>query len=109
MRLPPRELLRGVIAAHTSRRPEGLGINRGVLNAQDAAWVANRFAQEPEDACAALVEQRNYLYTNFTACMHGMDRRKLKGYDMNNQLQLPSAHKKFTVDSATRYNGYQPP
>ena len=44
--------------------PEGLGTNRGVHNARDAAWVANKWGalgQVPEE-WDVLLKERNHLY-----------------------------------------------
>ena len=72
--------------------PEGLGVNRGCHNALDACWAANKWAAARGDAAAEalLVEERQYLYQEFTLQMHGKNRAMLRGYRADNtRIQVP--------------------
>ena len=62
--------------------PEGLGVNRGCHNALDAAWVANKWGpcSTSEEAQRQLLQERQYLYQEFSLQMHGKNRKMLKGY-----------------------------
>ena len=41
--------------------PQGLGINRGVLAAQDACWIANLWDPTDPASWAGLLAERNHL------------------------------------------------
>ena len=62
--------------------PEGLGINRGLHNALDACWAANKWAlatsDEQRDAVRA---ERQHLYEQYTATLSGRNRQCLKTDD----------------------------
>jgi hypothetical protein len=67
--------------------PEGLGVNRGMHNALDACWTANKWGlarSRGAGAIAELVQQRQALYESKTLQMHGKNRNMLKGYKSNN-------------------------
>ena len=66
--------------------PEGLGVNRGCHNALDAAWVANKWGLggASEEAQRQLLQERQYIYQEFSLQMHGKNRKMLKGYRQDN-------------------------
>ena len=79
-------------------------------NALDACWAANKWAAARADAreAAALVEERQYLYQEFTLQMHGKNRKMLKGYRADNtRVQSSDACKHYSADPASRYNGFK--
>ena len=88
--------------------PEGLGINRGMHNALDACWAANKWVEARERGSmkiGALVHQREALYTKKTLQMHGKNRQMLLGYNRDNSKGTsPKPAKEYTPDPATRYN-----
>ena len=88
--------------------PEGLGINRGMHNALDACWAANKWGEARERGSmkiGALVHQREALYTKKTLQMHGKNRQMLLGYNRDNSKGTsPKPAKEYTPDPATRYN-----
>ena len=56
--------------------PEGLGINRGIHNALDACWSANKWAMAPTAAERDdVLAERQSLYRDFTAPLNGKNRR----------------------------------
>ena len=78
-------------------------------NALDACWAANKWAAARADAreAAALVEERQYLYQEFTLQMHGKNRKMLKGYRADNtRVSGNTAHKEYSADPASRYNNF---
>ena len=86
--------------------PQGLGINRGLLNAQDACWMAHHAPPPaaPEAAWTELLMQRNWLYAHCTMPMSAMARTRLKGYGPRDGQGGSQLYKTFTVDPATRYH-----
>ena len=66
--------------------PEGLGVNRGCHNALDAAWVANKWGLggASEESQRLLLQERQYIYQEFSLQMHGKNRKMLKGYRQDN-------------------------
>ena len=92
----------------------GLGVNRGMYNAQDAAWVANKWAvarsvggEEPR----RLVNERQHLYKEYTMQMHGKNRHMLRGYTGDNTRITSgpeaAAAKAYSADPATRYTRFK--
>ena len=61
--------------------PQGLGINRGILNAQDACWAAHQFQPDDPASWKDLLMQRNWLHANVTTPMSAMPRPRLKSRD----------------------------
>ena len=89
--------------------PEGLGVNRGCHNALDAAWVANKWGlgSTSEEAQRQLLQERQYLYQEFSLQMHGKNRKMLKGYRQDNtKIDSSHAHKEYSADPSSRYNNY---
>ena len=89
--------------------PEGLGVNRGCHNALDACWVANKWgsAAASESSQRQLLQERQYVYQEFSLQMHGKNRKMLKGYRSDNtKVSGSSAHKEYSSDPASRYNNY---
>ena len=89
--------------------PEGLGVNRGCHNALDACWVANKWgsAAASEPSQRQLLQERQYVYQEFSLQMHGKNRKMLKGYRSDNtKVSGSSAHKEYSSDPASRYNNY---
>ena len=87
--------------------PEGLGVNRGMHNALDAAWVADHWgvAQHDPAFARALVNYRQNLYESKTLQMHGKNRKMLKGYrDDNSKADSPKPAYEYTPKPETRYN-----
>ena len=88
--------------------PEGLGINRGMHNALDACWAANRWPEARaggHDGIRELVRQRDALYNGKTLQMHGKNRCMLQGYKSDNSKGTsPQPAHSYTPDPATRYH-----
>ena len=88
--------------------PEGLGINRGMHNALDACWAANKWGEargKGSMKIATLVQQREALYNGKTLQMHGKNRQMLLGYNRDNSKGTsPKPAKEYTPDPATRYH-----
>ena len=54
------------------------------------------------------MEERQYLYQEFTLQMHGKNRKMLKGYRADNtRVQSSDACKHYSADPASRYNGFK--
>ena len=90
--------------------PEGLGVNRGMHNAADAAWCANKWAVAQRDPKLhdELIAERQALYQQFTLQMHGKNRQMLRGYRADNtRVDGSQAHKAYSADPASRYRGYK--
>ena len=90
--------------------PEGLGVNRGMHNAADAAWCANKWAVAQKDPKLhdELIAERQALYQQFTLQMHGKNRQMLRGYRADNtRVDGSQAHKAYSADPASRYRGYK--
>ena len=70
---------------------QGLGVNRGCHNALDAAWVANKWglAGASEESQRQLLQERQYLYQEFSLQMHGKNRKMLRGYRSDNTKARP--------------------
>ena len=83
--------------------PQGLGLNRGILNAQDACWTAHSWDLHDRATWPTLLTERNWLYANVTLPMSAMARSRLRGYGPRDKAS-DGAYKKFTVDPATRYH-----
>jgi hypothetical protein len=82
-------------------------------NAQDAAWVANKWGAAREggkEYAAALVAERQHLYQEFTMQMHGKNRQMLRGYTIENKRVTGGADadaaRSYSADPCTRYNRY---
>ena len=76
--------------------PEGLGINRGIHNALDACWAANKWAIATRDEeRQAVLAERQYLYEHYTAPLSGKNRK---------DLQPDSAYR---ADPDSRYRLYE--
>ncbi|KAL1522346.1 hypothetical protein AB1Y20_017338 [Prymnesium parvum] len=86
--------------------PEGLGTNRGVHNARDAAWVANKWmsvASKPEE-WDDLLKERNTLY-NQTLQLNSKQRFSIirkNSFDKKSRKVI-EGFKDYTVDPSTRY------
>ena len=87
--------------------PEGLGVNRGLHNALDAAWVATKWhaARGCDDSERAILAEREALY-KLTRQMSGRLRNMLKGY--NRATGAPTAgshaHMSYSADPKSRYH-----
>jgi len=96
--------------------PEGLGINRGVHNAQDSAWAVNQWRHaSTDDERSKVVAERQACYEKFTYPMSGKNRKALRGHDPSSGRPLEHKERLFmtaTVDPSTRYNvayfGFRP-
>ena len=97
--------------------PEGLGVNRGMHNAMDAAHVADRWgaaqhgghggggAEACAEAARALVNLRQRLYEGKTLQMHGKNRSMLKGFRSDNSKgDAPKPAHSYMPRPDTRYN-----
>ena len=97
--------------------PQGLGINRGLLNALDASWVANAWQPDKESTWEATLQERNRLYASYTYGMEAMKARKSHGgklldgnvRDPRGNGKTCKQHELFTVDPSTRYDGCRTP
>ena len=89
--------------------PEGLGINRGMHNGCDACWVAHKWAcaRGGEGGETGVLEERQHLHDAFTRQMHGRNRTMLRGYTAaNTRVASSQAHRHYSPDPASRYNGF---
>ena len=91
------------------RRPEGLGVNRGMHNALDAVWVGSQWGHARHDPCGAaakrLLSLRQRLYESKTLQMHGKNRSMLRGYRADNSKgNSPKPAYDYTPNPASRYN-----
>ena len=87
--------------------PEGLGVNRGMHNALDAAHVAHQWRRAQRDGWAAreLVQLRQSLYEGKTLQMHGKNRAMLRGYRSDNSKgDSPKPAYGYSPSPGTRYN-----
>ena len=87
--------------------PEGLGVNRGMHNALDAAHCAHQWRRAQRDSWAAreIVQLRQSLYEAKTLQMHGKNRAMLKGYRSDNSKgDSPKPAYNYTPSPETRYN-----
>jgi len=78
--------------------PEGLGINRGIHNALDACWAANKWALAAPSERDDVLAEREYLYNYFTAPLSGKNRKDLKP---------ESADLVYFADPESRYCRFQ--
>ena len=86
--------------------PEGLGTNRGLHNACDASWVANKWGASAPSRTRwdVLLEERNALY-KITHQLHAKSKARLLRRRSTTNPGV-GAHKEFTIDPSTRYEGY---
>jgi len=75
--------------------PEGLGVNRGIHNALDACWVANKWAMALPKERKDVLKERKHLYSSYTMLLSGNQQSMLK----------PGAV--YHADPASRYRSFQ--
>lgn len=81
--------------------PEGLGVNRGIHNALDAVWVANKWAMATElEQRADVLAERQHLYQTFTAPLN----EKTRGELLKTETPEPCY---YHADPDSRYVNYK--
>lgn len=87
--------------------PEGLGVNRGLHNALDGAWVATKWAaaRGSDELERLVLSEREALY-KLTKQMSGRLRNMLKGYNRATGAPMSgsNAHTQYSADPKSRYH-----